>query len=139
MLVKNQTNLEDKMEESVNMQESMNIGEPTESVIREMVNKLPPEKQKMFWVKYESQKKDPMTAALLCFFLGGFGVHRFYLGQTQLGIAYFIACFVLATLPIYTSFIEAFFAPGYTRKLNEQRAMELLKILDGSTVIIMTQ
>ncbi len=127
------------MEESVNMQESMNIGEPTESVIREMVNKLPPEKQKMFWVKYESQKKDPMTAALLCFFLGGFGVHRFYLGQTQLGIAYFIACFVLATLPIYTSFIEAFFAPGYTRKLNEQRAMELLKILDGSTVIIMTQ
>ena len=30
--------------------------------------------------------KDRKTAILLCFFLGGIGVHRFYLGQTFRGV-----------------------------------------------------
>ncbi|WP_243636013.1 TM2 domain-containing protein [Hymenobacter edaphi] len=32
--------------------------------------------------------KSQLTAALLCFFLGGLGVHRFYLGYTGRGILY---------------------------------------------------
>ena len=35
-----------------------------------------------------SKKKS--TAALLCFFLGGFGAHRFYLGYTGMGILYLL-------------------------------------------------
>ena len=31
--------------------------------------------------------KTKVAAALLCFFLGGFGIHRFYLGYAPLGIA----------------------------------------------------
>jgi TM2 domain-containing membrane protein YozV len=31
-------------------------------------------------------KKSKVVAALLCFFLGMFGVHRFYLGYTTIGI-----------------------------------------------------
>lgn len=34
--------------------------------------------------------KNKVTAAILAVFLGGIGVHRFYLGQTGLGIVYLI-------------------------------------------------
>jgi TM2 domain-containing membrane protein YozV len=37
-----------------------------------------------------SQSKQKLTAALLCFFLGALGIHRFYTGHTLLGILYLI-------------------------------------------------
>ena len=38
--------------------------------------------------------KDKMTMALLCFFLGGFGIHNFMLGESKKGIAKIVAtCF----------------------------------------------
>lgn len=32
--------------------------------------------------------KSKVTAILLCFFLGGLGAHKFYLGKTGMGILY---------------------------------------------------
>ncbi|MFN0201517.1 MAG: NINE protein [Bacteroidia bacterium] len=48
--------------------------------------------------------KNKITAALLAFFLGTFGVHRFYLGQGGLGILYFL--FFWTGIPSLVSFID---------------------------------
>ncbi|MDE8348462.1 MAG: NINE protein [Acidocella sp.] len=44
-------------------------------------------------------------AALFAFFLGGFGVHKFYLGQVKWGLAYLLFCWTL--IPAIVAFIEA--------------------------------
>lgn len=48
--------------------------------------------------------RDKTVAALLAFFLGGIGVHKFYLGQTGQGIIYLIFCWTF--IPALIAFIE---------------------------------
>lgn len=48
--------------------------------------------------------KSKTTAAILAFFLGGFGVHRFYLGQTGLGFLYLLFCW--AFIPGIIAFVD---------------------------------
>ena len=40
----------------------------------------------MIKITLESKMKSKLTAILLCFFLGGLGIHRFYLGYTLIGV-----------------------------------------------------
>lgn len=49
--------------------------------------------------------KDKTVAALLALFLGGFGMHKFYLGRIGMGIFYLLFCWTL--LPALISFFEA--------------------------------
>lgn len=48
--------------------------------------------------------KSRIAAALFAFFLGGFGIHKFYLGQVGLGIVYLIFCWTF--IPAIIGFIE---------------------------------
>lgn len=48
--------------------------------------------------------KNKVTAALLAFFLGGFGVHRFYLGQVGKGVLYLLFCWT--PIPWIIAFID---------------------------------
>lgn len=48
--------------------------------------------------------KSKTTATVLAFFLGGFGIHRFYLGQTALGILYLVFCWTF--IPAFIAFID---------------------------------
>lgn len=51
-----------------------------------------------------SNGKSRITAAVLAFFLGGIGVHKFYLGQIGLGFVYLI--FFWTFVPAIIAFIE---------------------------------
>ena len=49
--------------------------------------------------------KSKSTAGLLSFFLGGVGVHRFYLGQTGLGFLYLVFCWTF--IPAIIALVDA--------------------------------
>jgi len=48
--------------------------------------------------------KSKIAAALLAFFLGGLGVHKFYLGQVGWGIVYLLFCWTF--IPAIVAFVE---------------------------------
>lgn len=54
----------------------------------------------------EAQGPSKIVAALLAFFLGGIGAHKFYLGKIGQGIAYLLFCWTL--IPGIIAFIEFF-------------------------------
>lgn len=51
-----------------------------------------------------SEEKNKIVAGLLAIFLGGFGIHKFYLGRVGLGILYLI--FFWTIIPAIIGFIE---------------------------------
>ena len=50
--------------------------------------------------------RSKVAAALLAFFIGGFGIHKLYLGQTAAGILYLLFCWTF--IPAIIAFVEFF-------------------------------
>lgn len=48
--------------------------------------------------------KSKIVAALLAFFLGGLGIHKFYLGRTGSGVAYLLFCWT--GIPAFIAFFD---------------------------------
>ena len=48
--------------------------------------------------------KSRVTAAVLAFLLGGFGIHKFYLGKIAAGVLYLLFCWTF--IPAIIAFIE---------------------------------
>jgi TM2 domain-containing membrane protein YozV len=86
---------------------------------------------------YEANKKSTGIAYLLWFFLGGFGAHRFYLGESGTGAAILIitlgsillSVVFIGVLTIWISiiwiFVDLFLIPGMVQKYNNQLAARL--------------
>lgn len=49
--------------------------------------------------------KSKLAAVLFALFLGGFGIHKFYLGRTGMGLLYLLFCWTF--IPAVVGFIEA--------------------------------
>lgn len=52
--------------------------------------------------------KSKAAAALLCFFLGGLGIHRFYTGQVGLGLALLLTSLILGPLTLGLWYVVTF-------------------------------
>lgn len=76
--------------------------------------------QAVFYQQYEQVRRDEVVGILLALFLGGFGIHHFYLRRTGLGILYL--CFCWTPFPWVLGFIECFFMPGRVREFNAIQA-----------------
>ena len=98
---------------------------------------LTDEERTLFLAELGGSRKDTTVAVLLCLFLGGLGAHRFYLGQSLLGILY-ICCFIpywlLSMLlffgipliiPFFVLVAEAFLLGGRVRNYNERTAQQI--------------
>jgi TM2 domain-containing membrane protein YozV len=79
-----------------------------------------PNPQAVFYQQYETVRRDEVVGILLALFLGGFGVHHFYLRRTALGVIYL--CFFWTPIPWILGFIECFFMPGRVREFNAIQA-----------------
>jgi len=53
---------------------------------------------------YNQQKQSVGTSCLLCLFLGGIGIHQFYLKTPALGVIYLLICWTF--IPLILSIIE---------------------------------
>lgn len=88
-------------------------------------------------MQYDANKKRIGVAYLLWFFLGMFGAHRFYLGQTGSGVAILILTvvsillsfvmigFVLLLVPWIWVIVDAFLIPGMARDHNNKLIQSL--------------
>ena len=107
------------------------------------------EKIALLQMHYSTRAKSVSTTYVLWFFLGFWGIHRFYLGQSQLGIMTIGACIVLSILAMFTFgisliplgiwwIIELFTLVGTVRSINlaiEEDLRRQLGIRDGGIVI----
>jgi TM2 domain-containing membrane protein YozV len=86
-----------------------------------------PNAQAIFYQQYESVRRDEVVGILLALFLGGLGIHHFYLRRTGLGILYL--CFFWTPIPWVLGFIECFFMPGRVREFNAIQAAAIAAML----------
>lgn len=75
-----------------------------------------------FLSHYNAGRKDTTTGVLLAVFLGGFGGHRFYMGETGLGILYLVFCWT--GIPSLVAFVEIFLMSQRVRKFNYELAAQ---------------
>jgi TM2 domain-containing membrane protein YozV len=88
-------------------------------------------------MRYDANRKSILIAYLLWFFLGWFGVHRFYLGRTvsgivlllltlmSMGLAFVFIGYVLMIIPALWFLLDALLIPGMVSRSNNQLAEEL--------------
>ncbi len=90
-----------------------------------------PNPQAIFSQQYEAVRRDEVVGILLALFLGGFGIHHFYLRRTGLGILYL--CLSWTPIPWVLGFIECFFMPGRVREFNAIQAAGIAGMLGIAT------
>ncbi|WP_068084122.1 TM2 domain-containing protein [Polycladidibacter stylochi] len=90
------------------------------NIIESMRDRLQAQQQETFDRLFIDQERSPLLALGLSFFLGMFGVDRFYLGQIGSGILKLITCGGLG----FWWLIDLFLIMGATRRKNITTAQQ---------------
>ena len=91
---------------------------------------MTPQQQTWFYAEYERARKDEVVGVLFALFLGGFGVHHFYLRRNGLGVLYLL--FFWTGITAILGFIECFFMPGRVRDYNAVQAAYIASHILGT-------
>jgi TM2 domain-containing membrane protein YozV len=116
---------------------SIDEGKKSEISVNQMIQGIPQDRQMVFMMQYNAAKKNPTVAILLALFLGGIGIHKFYMGQPVAGILYLIFCWT--GIPAIIAFFEALFMTGNVGKYNKEKAMEIYAMTGGVSPSLITQ
>ncbi len=73
-----------------------------------------------FYAEYSHASRDEFVGVLLAVFLGGFGIHHFYLRRNGLGFVYLL--FSWTGITTILGWIDAFLTPGRVSRYNAQQA-----------------
>jgi len=84
-----------------------------------------------FYAEYQHARRDEVIGVLLAIFLGGFGIHHFYLRRYGLGFLYL--CLGWTGIPVILGWIDAFLTPGRVRRYNAEQAAYIASQILGST------
>ena len=76
-----------------------------------------------FQIAFANEKKSVGAAVLLAVFLGGVGAHKFYLGQSGLGVLYLVFCWTF--IPSIIALGEACLMGKIVQRYNFERAKEI--------------
>jgi TM2 domain-containing membrane protein YozV len=104
--------------------------EESERYVQQLLMRIPDDKKALFLMQYNSTKKNPTTAVILALFLGGIGVHKFYMNKAGLGVLYLLFCWTY--IPAIIAFIEAFTISGSVGDYNRQKANEIAMMFGGA-------
>jgi TM2 domain-containing membrane protein YozV len=83
-------------------------------------SQMTPHQRAWFYAEYQQAKKEEVVGVLLALFLGGFGVHHFYLRRDTAGIIYLL--FSWTGIPAVIALVECFFMPTRVRAYNASQA-----------------
>lgn len=109
------------------VRKSSDRAKESEQNIAKMIANIPSDKQIVYMMQLNSAKKNPTVAVLLALFLGGIGIHKFYMNKVGLGILYLVFCWTY--IPGIVALIEAFIIAGQVAEYNEQKAREILMMM----------
>lgn len=73
---------------------------------------------------HDKNKKNVVTAMALALLLGGFGAHKFYMGEKLIGLLYLVFSWTL--IPVIFAVIDLFFIPGQIKWNNCETSLKTM-------------
>ncbi len=85
-----------------------------------LMKNMTSEERIMFMSEYSEEKRDVFVGVLLAIFLGGFGIHKFWLGETTTGVIYLLFCWTF--IPSLIAIVDACLMGSTVKKYNNKIA-----------------